>query len=432
MDRSSHFKFTLLFILFSLFGLMSPEPARSQNAMGIAAVVNNDVITLFDLNARLRMAMANARMPNRADLRKRFAPQVLSQMIDDKLMLQEAERRGVKVSDKELDAALDRIAKQNKMSRSALLARMKKGGLPENVLRDQIRAQIAWGQLMQQMAAARVNVGEGEVNRVLANLRGKKGDGAFDISTIYISVANPKQAAQIKSSVDRLHQQLVKSGNFAEIASQFSQDSAAQSGGRRGWVTLDELEKPVARVVQGLAPGRISNPIISTTGIYIVKLHDKGVADPELLEGSGSEESIYRMQQIVFMFPNGANKATRNKIVDHASQATRGLRDCHDLAAQASALKGGQLTDLGEVRHSALPPDVRGFIARLPDNTPGRPLIINNSATVVMVCSRKTVPSGDEGIRKRIRDRLTAKRREQFAHQYLQNLRQSAFVDIRL
>lgn len=417
-------------ILCTVFAVR-PE-ARSQNSMGIAAVVNEDVITLYDLNARLVLALSSSRMPNRADLRKKFAPQVLQQMIDDKLMLHEAKRMGISISGADIDSALDRIAARNGTNRKTLLARMEKGGMSPNTLRDQIRAQLAWSKVVQQMGAARVSVSDRDIDQVLSSLRGKKGDGAYDISAIYVSTPSPKQEPAVKQMVDRLHQQIVKGGDFAAIAGQFSQNAAAQSGGRMGWVTLDELEKPVARVVQNMAVGRLSNPIKGLSGYYIVMLHAKGEADPELLEGSGTEETVYRLRQIVFPFPRGANSSTQQQIADQALRATRGLKDCHDLAAQASAIRGGQEINLGEVRHSALPPSVRGFIAQLADNQPSRPLVINNSATVVMVCGRKTIKGTNDQLRERIRKRLMSKRMELYARQHLQSLRRSAFVDVRL
>src|ERR1051325_12255055 len=80
-------------------GTILTVPARAQDTLRIAAVVNEDIITELDVYMRLRMAMLSAKLDDNDETRRRLLPQVLRNLIDDHLKLQEAKRQGVKRSE---------------------------------------------------------------------------------------------------------------------------------------------------------------------------------------------------------------------------------------------------------------------------------------------------------------------------------------------
>ena len=86
-----------------LAALLLGGGAGAQNSLRIAAVVNDDIISVYDLNARLSLALASSKVRNKAEARRRLAPQVLRTLIDDKLKLQEARRLSIRASKKDID-----------------------------------------------------------------------------------------------------------------------------------------------------------------------------------------------------------------------------------------------------------------------------------------------------------------------------------------
>src|SRR5689334_16540013 len=101
----------VLFRLISLLLLLA-GPAAAQETR-IAAVVNDDIVSLADLQERVHLALASANIEDTEQNRQRISPQVLRGLIDEKLEMQEAKRLNVKAEDDEVAEALRRIEQQN-------------------------------------------------------------------------------------------------------------------------------------------------------------------------------------------------------------------------------------------------------------------------------------------------------------------------------
>src|SRR5437773_6234838 len=127
-------------------GGQAPSGAAPQ--LGIAAVVNDEVISIFDLISRVRLVMLSSNIADTPETRQRIAPQVLRSLIDEKLQLQEAKRQSVTASDEELNKGLDQIEKQNNMRSGQLNEFMKSRGLDRGQLVDQLTASIVWAKLV--------------------------------------------------------------------------------------------------------------------------------------------------------------------------------------------------------------------------------------------------------------------------------------------
>src|SRR4030081_840756 len=104
-------------------------PAGGAPQLGIAAVVNDEVISVFDLVSRVRMVMISSNIADTPETRQRIAPQVLRSLIDEKLQLQEAKRQSVTATDEELNKGLEQIEKQNNMRSGQLNEFLKARGL---------------------------------------------------------------------------------------------------------------------------------------------------------------------------------------------------------------------------------------------------------------------------------------------------------------
>src|SRR5437870_11780056 len=93
----------------------APGQPEKAPEMRIAAVVNDEVISMFDLVSRMRMVMVSSNITDTPEMRQRIAVQVLHSLIDEKLELQEAKRQSVTATDSEINNGLQQIEKQNNM-----------------------------------------------------------------------------------------------------------------------------------------------------------------------------------------------------------------------------------------------------------------------------------------------------------------------------
>ncbi len=161
-----------------LFPLLLVGAAKAQDVLRIAAIVNDEVISLQDLGERLSLALASAGLNDRPEIRRRFAPQVLRGLIDEKLKSQEAKRLDVRVASGDMERALRRIEKQNKVPKGRLKDFLARKGIKLSVLAGRIEKDLAWSRVVDRAIRPRIRIGQEEINDVLAQIKAGKGKPA--------------------------------------------------------------------------------------------------------------------------------------------------------------------------------------------------------------------------------------------------------------
>src|SRR6516162_298052 len=119
----------------------------------IAAVVNDEVISVADLQSRIRMVMLSSNFPDSEETRQRIAAQVLRTIVDEKLQMQEAKRQNVTATEDEIKKGISQIEKQNNMQSGQLDAVLKAHGIDRAALVDQLTASIVWAKLVRRLVA---------------------------------------------------------------------------------------------------------------------------------------------------------------------------------------------------------------------------------------------------------------------------------------
>ena len=156
----------LALVLFS-----APWGARAQDALRIAAVVNDEMISVYDLNMRLNLVVAFSGLPDTNETRQRLGPQILRSLIDDELKRQEATRLGIPVSEGEVERALRRVEKGNGFDKGGLDKFLASRNIRKSSLTTQIESEIAWRKLVQGRFGALSQVSDEEIDDVLRSPR---------------------------------------------------------------------------------------------------------------------------------------------------------------------------------------------------------------------------------------------------------------------
>lgn len=125
-------------------------PSGAQDVMRIAAIVNETVISVFDLETRINMALSSSKLQNDEEVRRRLAGPVLRNLIDEALQVQEAERQGIRVTDQDLTRAMAQIEENNGVESGGLPGYLAQLGIAMSTVESQIHAQIAWGKYINQ------------------------------------------------------------------------------------------------------------------------------------------------------------------------------------------------------------------------------------------------------------------------------------------
>lgn len=264
-----------LIAIFLTTAAIAPQSALARSE-SIAAVVNDQAITSSDLAARLKLIMASSRMPDTSEVREKLRPQVLDILIDEKIRMQEANKLGIKISDAEIDQALETVAQRNKLSKDQFLAAMQHDGVSPRTMRQQIEAQLAWNGVIQQKIRPKIEITDKQIDDMLSRLSSRIGTEEYFVGEIFLPVENQKDESRVRQLAQKLYTQITQGGApFGPVAAQFSQGANAAQGGMIGWVQAGQLPEELDKKLKSMPNGAVSTPIRSLTGYHILYLRDK-------------------------------------------------------------------------------------------------------------------------------------------------------------
>lgn len=408
-----------------LIGLALAPRAFAQEVDRIAAVVNDDIISLRELQGRLQMALAYAGMPNTPEGRQRLAPQVLRKLIDEHLQMQEAARVKISLSAAEVDNGVAMIEEQNRLPKGALLAGLARVGVDPQLVRDQIKADLTWMRVTNRVLLSQVKVGEEEVTDRLETLRERRGRPEFLLAEIILPVDNPAQEDDARQTGERLLEQLKAGRPFAALARQFSRSPTAGNGGTMGWLAEASLDDEIAGPVAQLTKGQVSPLIRTSSGFTILTLMDQRIAG----QVANPEDAQVTLSQIVLPVPKEA--PPKQELMAKAAQITGQAKSCADLEAVGRRMGAPVVGSIGPKRVGELNGTLRRIGATLPLNRVSDPLDTAEGIQVVMVCSRVESLTFAEPSREQIRRIIEDERMDMLSRRYIRNLRRQAFIDIR-
>lgn len=415
----------LVACLLSLTLWALPGPAAAQMDR-IAAVVNDEIISLLDLEQRTRLALLLSKLPDTIESRKRVVPQVLRKMIDETLQSQEAKRVGISVTPVEVQNGIAAVERQSKMPPGAFIAMIEKYGVDSQAIRAQVQSDIGWYKLTRRMIQPNIKVGEEEIADRLQVLADRQGKPEFRALEIFLSVDNPSQDAEVQRLAERLLDQLKQGTPFSSLANQFSRSPTAANGGDMGWIAEDSVDPEIVRTLNELEPGRASTPVRTAAGWTILALVERRIAGAS----ADPEQAKLTLSHVVLPVPkNGPPKA---ELLGRARQMTAGLKSCAELEALGRSVGASAAGPFGVARIGELEPALRQVLEGLPDNRASFPVEIAEGLEILMVCSRELDMKVQLPSRDAVRRLIESERMDMLSRRYLRDLRRSAFVDIRM
>jgi peptidyl-prolyl cis-trans isomerase SurA len=400
-------------------------PAGGAPQLGIAAVVNDEVISVFDLISRVRLVMLSSNIADSPETRQKIAPQVLRSLIDEKLQLQEAKRQSVTASDDELAKGLEQIEKQNNMRPGQLNEFLKTRNIDRGQLVDQLTASIVWAKLVKRQAAQSASISDDEIDEALKRVKEHAGEPQNRVAEIFLAVDNPAQDADVRQVAERLTAQMKQGARFSAVARQFSQSATAAVGGDIGYVRPDQLAPELAKAVTALRPGELSPPIRTGGGYYLLLVLDRRTGGG----GGAAQDPVFDIVQVVFPFAAQANEAAKRSAMAEAEAARGQAKDC-DTMRKIGKQKAPQLSSEGKLTASQIAPEMRKVIEAMPIGQVSQPIVQKNGVGVIMVCGKTAGGTGGLS-RDDVAESILRQRFDTLARRYLRDLRRTAYVDVR-
>lgn len=414
-----------LFVLVALItspGFAAP-PSGDQ---GIAAIVNDEVISVRDVQSRLDLVIATSNLEKTPEVRQKITPEVLRLLVDERLKRQEAARQNITVSSNDMNQAMTDIGRQLNIPADQIPGYLQSRGASMPALLSQLESEIAWIKTISRIANERTTISDEEVEEEVKRLQLTAGGTEYHIAEIFLAIDDPANEGQVAELANRIVQETRSGASFAQLARTFSQSTSSDAGGDIGWIRAAQLGPHLEASIQGMQNGQITGPIRTETGIYILQVLDRRTTG-EMPLGP----TAVRLSQLALPLPPGATPAQ----VDDQLRKARSLRgevtDCDAFAARGRELGSSLSGDLGRIELDKLPAQIRQIITPLAVGQVSDPVRTGDAVIVLMVCERENAQVSQE-MRTAVRNRLFEQRMSAISRQTLRDLRRSALLDIRM
>ncbi|HEX5278509.1 MAG TPA: peptidylprolyl isomerase [Micropepsaceae bacterium] len=409
--------------------------AASESSLGLAASVNQTIISNYDLDQRTALFVATSGIHPSKDELPQLRAQVLRSLEDETLEMQEAEKRRISASPAEVEKALQGIATDNKISSEQLLATIGQSGVTPATFVNQLRAQIVWQKLVAARYGADVHISDQQVEDALARIKEGADKPQFLVSEIYLAVDKPEDETSVRAAAERIAQQTMQGVGFQTVASQFSQSPSAATGGDIGWVLEGQLPDEVDHALLGLQPGQIAGPIRAEGGYYILQLRDRrepagSVAATPAAATPADPNAPVALGRFLIPLPKTTDASLKDRAMTMATVVQGRVHVCSDLSDMAKQLTGTVYESLGTVKPADLDPAIRDALAKSTAGEAMNPFISGAGVEVIMRCD---APAPKIGVfqmptRDQVQQQLAMQQMSVYAKAYLAELRRNAVV----
>jgi peptidyl-prolyl cis-trans isomerase SurA len=386
-------------------------PAQAQLVEGVAAVVNDDVISTYDVRQRALLLLASAGIEPSAESQQQARLRALRDLVDERLQVQEAGKYEVRVTTDAIDRAIADIARTNRMTPEQFQEQLSRAGIGISTLRRQVEAETAWRRLVNGRYGSRVRISDVQIRETQQLIANSNTRTQYLASEIFLPAESDAEFAEAEATAVRLLQEMQRGAPFPLVARQFSRGSSAVQGGDLGWAATGELRPELQAALDRLSPGQVSTPFRTQRGVYIVALREKR----EGAQGSAVERVTLR--QVT------APAASRGAL----QGARRRIQSCENLQQAVAGVQGAEVVDLGTTNEPDLSDQVRAQINGVGSGQSTGVAVSGEQASILVVCTRETNDTGLPS-REQIENRLYEQELAMLSERYLRNLRREATI----
>lgn len=276
-----------------LCALAAGAPATAQEE-SIVVLVNDDPISAYDIEQRERFLAVTTHAQPSAELKK----QATDMLIDERLQLQQGKKLSISPDESDVSRILGEMAQKNNMSVDALTSALGQMGVNIKTLKDRLRAQLVWQDVVRRKFRQEVVIGDAEVDKALAG-NGQKDGGAQEEMTLQLqqvsyqipSGADQKTIAERLAQAESLRARFASCANVAELA---------KSGGATVKAlkdqTADSLSQPSRILVMNAKAGQMTPPTLSGTGIELYAVCGKHAAKGDPKQREDTEHQLLQKE----------------------------------------------------------------------------------------------------------------------------------------
>lgn len=404
---------------------------------GVAAVVDEGVVLKSELEAAVENFLfqrANAPPDQRQPLPARsiIERELLERLIVREIQFQRAKRRGIEISDADLNDALASMAEQNGFTLAELPTVLASSGIDYPAFREAQRKDLMVETLRRATLRERIRLSEREVERCLQLTAAAQTDEfEYNISHILVGVpssATPEDLAAARARAEAIVDRVENGEDFARIALTESDAQTALQGGSLGWRKGLELPTMFADTVRAMDPGEVSEPIQSSGGFQIVRLNEMRGAERLMTDQIEVRHIMLRPTEVM------DDSAVRQRLLGLREQIVSGEAEFGPLARSISddapsAPDGGEL---GWLAAEDFVPEFTEKVWSMPLDTVSEPIQTRFGWHIVEVTGRRVADLTDAVRKNQCENEIARSKADEEEILWEQRLRDEAYIDIRL
>lgn len=454
-------------------GLRGAQPqagAKAESPVdGIAAVVNNEVITVLQVQERAQEIAGEMRaqrvpVPPQNDLLRNALDELITQMV----VSQEASGMGLRVTDQDLQRAVDRVAQRNGLTAAQLRAQVSRVGLDWNDYLDTLKRQILFDMVRQRMADMSVRVSDADVDAYLKERQARKASGleppppppppppkprpaqplVLQISQIFVSVpesASEAEVAELRKEIDSARARIRKGEKFPDVAAEISDGPEASNGGDLGVRPASGWPEIFLRAARNLQPGQISGVIRSPAGFHILQVTGRAGGEPAtppppppqaqpqdptgpmMVDQTKARHILIKTSEIM------TDEQAQQRLLNARSRIVQGGESFEDVARAVSDDNSAPLGgDLGWLNPGETVPEFERAMNSLEPGQISEPVKTPFGWHLIVVQERRTQDMAEQYRRNMARQELYERRARSQFEAWLQQMRNLAFIENRM
>lgn len=409
----------------SIAALLAGSAMSQQAINSIEVLVNDEPISSFDINQRLRLVIAVAGGVSSEQEFLKVREQVIRSMVDEELQIQEAATVEMKIEDAQLEEFFRRRAQGLNQTPEQLEQALRGIGSSKKTMLDQMEAEIAWSQLVQGRLGSFVNVSDEEVEAYIQRIYDNRGKFEYRLAEIVLLVDNPEQEASVRANAEELVDRIKKGASFPDLAQQLSASSTAAVGGDLGWITAEDMDPAYATAINEMPVGDVSAPIRTAGGYVILAQRDRRrilTADPL--------DTQLTLRQVHLTTEKMQDEAAASKFRSVVEGLHNQETSCADVPRYAEESGADGRNEIGNLRLRDLQPEIRGVVENAEIGKASEVITMDDGMRVLFVCSR-TEPTVQEPNFDDIYSQMEQQRLSMMGRRYLRDLRRKAIIDYR-
>ena len=401
----------ILMLITSLFG----KEILAQETQAISVIVNDEVISRYDVNQRVRLILVTSGIPPTEENLKRIETQSVKALINERIQLQEASKLEVPESQEEIQLMLDRIARGNQTTSEDIIENITSQGVKVDTLISQIKSELLWNKIVRGRFGSYINISDDEINIVYDRTVESINKIQYDISEIFIGFEDEREEKESKELADKLVEQLKNDIAFEPVAQQFSQAPSSGQGGRIGWVSEGQLDQEIITGIENILSSSISKPIKTVNGYYIIKVNGRSEEG-----GKNPMKNQYNLTSVTF--------SKEDK--DSANDFSENFVSCKRLESLLENYNEKEINVIGDRLLQELPTELHDELLKKDAGDTLSPRLSEETIDIILICDRKD-DIGVQVNRNTIEDNIYSQKLGMMSRRHLRDLRRDAVIEYR-